>query len=126
MKHLALAAALAAIPLLPAQAAPGCSISPIRTLLVPSGVDATMRVSNNGKPCGQLVWVQPGVIPFTRLEATREPRHGIVSTNDPTQFSYVPNAGYTGPDSFDIIAYGDSAGGAAVTGALRMKVNVTR
>jgi len=122
MKTLIVAAALAALPFLPAHAAPGCSISPITGMLSPEGATASMQATA-GKPCGARLWVQPGVIPYNALRASRRPQHGHLTVTDPTQFTYTPDADYRGPDSFEIIARGNDRGASQVTGTL--KVNVT-
>ena len=128
MKRLACATALMALSWTAALAAPGCRISAIATLLTPPriGAQATMQVANTGRPCGEMLWVSTGVIPFTRLLVTRAPRHGVMDMSEPSAFTYRPLAGYGGRDRFDLIAYGDGANGESVTGALHMTVAVTR
>jgi hypothetical protein len=126
MKRLIVALCLTALPMLPAAAAPACTISPIKGLTDPTGAQVTMTVSTPGRPCGTKLWVQTGVIPFEALRATRQPQHGHLTVSDPTQFSYSPDADYTGSDVFEIIARGNNRGGGQVTGTLHVDVTVTR
>ena len=113
------------IAVVPALAAPRCSIDPIRGLLGSKGARVTMRVSDNDQACGTRLWVRKGSIPFTRLQQVKAPEHGVLTLNDPTRFEYQPESGYRGPDSFEIIAFGDSRGGAAITGHLHVAVSVS-
>lgn len=108
----------------PVMAAAQCSIDPIHDLLGVKGAQVTMRVSDDDQACGTQLWVQEGVIPFTRIEQVKAPAHGDLVFNDPTRFVYHPEQGYRGPDSFDLIAFGDDAGGSAVTGRLHVTVSV--
>ena len=85
-----------------------------------------MAVTTPGQPCGTKLWVQTGVIPFEALRATLRPRHGNLVVSDPTQFSYSPDADYTGADTFEIIARGNNRGGGQVTGTLHVDVTVAR
>ncbi len=110
----------------PAMAAPFCIVSPIHGLLGPHGARVTMRVSGSDRACGTSLWVQDGLIPFTRLEQLRAPRHGDLTLNDPTRFAYHPEPAYRGRDSFDIIAYGNTSDGTAVTGKLHVAVSVSQ
>ena len=84
-----------------------------------------MRVSDNDRGCGTRLWVQRGVIPFTRLEQVKAPEHGQLSLNDPTRFVYHPDPGYRGPDNFGLVAFGNSRTGAAMTGRLHVTVSVS-
>ena len=108
----------------PALAAPGCSIGPIHGLLGSTGASVTMRVSANDQACGSRLWVQNGVIPFTRLEQVKAPQHGELTLDDPTRFVYHPEPSYTGADGFDLLAFGNNRGGSAVTGRLHVTVLV--
>ena len=122
---LATALCLAAAPLLPAMAAPGCSLSPINGMMNGAGARATMTATP-GRPCGTKLWVQNGVIPYTALRTSLSPQHGHLTVSDPTQFAYTPNADYQGTDQFEIIARGNNRGGAVVTGNLHVDVTVGR
>jgi hypothetical protein len=125
MTRLAFATVLAASLLpLAAAAAPGCTISPVTGLFTPRGAIVTMDVVNNGRPCGELLWVQEGVIPFEALRATREPQHGTLTVSDPTRFSYTPVTNFSGTDTFEILGRGNTKGGAQVTGVLRVTATV--
>jgi hypothetical protein len=126
MQRLIVALCLTALPLLSAAAAPACTISPIKGLTDPTGARVTMDVTTPGRPCGTKLWVQNGVIPFEALRATRQPLHGHLTVSDPTQFSYSPDADYTGTDLFEIIARGNTRSGGQVTGTMRVDVTVTR
>ncbi len=126
MKRLTLALCLTALPILSAAAAPSCTVSPIKGLTDPTGARVTMAVTTPGRPCGSKLWVQPGVIPFEALRATLRPQHGTLVVSDPTQFSYSPDADYTGSDVFEIIARGNNRGGGQVTGTMHVDVTVTR
>jgi hypothetical protein len=110
---------------LPAMAATHCSIGAIHGLLHGDGARVTMRVSDNDQACGAQLWVQKGVIPFTRLQQVKAPEHGDLTLDDPRRFSYRPEPGYRGPDSFDLIAFGNNRGGSEVTGRLHVTVSVS-
>jgi hypothetical protein len=126
MMRLALTAVLTAFPLLPAAAAPGCTISPITGMMTPAGATVSMQVTAGSKPCGAKLWVQPGVIPYTALRATRQPLHGHLVVSDPTQFSYAPDADYQGSDTFEILGRGNDRSAGQVTGTLKVNVTVSR
>jgi hypothetical protein len=98
----------------------------IHGLLGSKGARVTMRVSDNDQTCETRLWVQKGVIPFTRLEQVKAPEHGALALTDPSRFAYHPEPGYRGPDSFDLIAFGNNRGGSAVTGRLHVAVSVSR
>lgn len=117
---------LACLVAAPALAAPRCSMDAIHGLLGSKGARMTMRVSDNAQACGTRLWVQSGVIPFTRLEQAKAPEHGDLMLDDPTRFIYRPEQGYRGPDSFDLLAFGKDRGGSAVTGRLHVAVSVSR
>ncbi len=118
-------ALLATCLVLPALAAPRCSIDAIHGLLGTPGAGVTMRVSDNDEACGTRPWVRPGVISFTRLDPIKAPHHGELTLSDPTRFSYRPQPGYRGPDSFELVGFGDGADGSAVTGRLHVAVSVS-
>lgn len=80
----------------PVMAAAQCSIDPIHDLLGVKGAQVTMRVSDDEQACGTQLWVQEGVIPFTRVEQVMAPVHGNLVLNDPTRFVYHPEQGYRG------------------------------
>jgi hypothetical protein len=110
---------------LPAIAAPQCSIDAVHGMLRGEGARITMRVSDNDQACGTQLWVQKGVIPFTRLQQVKAPEHGYLTLDDPKRFSYHPEPGYRGPDSFDLVAFGNNRGGSEVTGRLYVTVSVS-
>jgi hypothetical protein len=85
-----------------------------------------MRVSDNDQACGARLWVENGIIPFTRLQLAKAPEHGNVTLGDSTRFAYHPAPHYRGPDGFDLIAFGNNRGGSAVTGRLHVAVSVSR
>jgi hypothetical protein len=124
MIRLFLAAALATLPVLPATAAPGCTIGPLKGMQSKAGATVSMRVARAGKPCGTKLWVQTGIIPYTALRVARDPQHGNLTVSDPTQFSYTPAAGYQGTDQFEILALGNNSSGSPVTGTLTVNVTV--
>ncbi len=128
MKILRLVAALAIAPLLPgaAAAAPSCSVSPVGDLLGGKLVTAAMQVSNTGVPCGEVLWLQANVIPFTELQIVVGPHHGILDLTDPTHFAFIPNDGYAGADTFTLLALGNNAAGGAVSGRLRVNVTINK
>ena len=110
----------------PALAAPQCSVNAIHGLLGSKGAWATMRVSDNDQACGTRLWVGNGVTPFSRLKQAKAPEHGKLTLSDPTRFTYHPAPHYRGPDSFDLIAFGNNRDGSAVTGRLHVAVSVSR
>jgi hypothetical protein len=116
-------AALATLPALPAVAAPGCTISPLNGMQKPGGATVSMQ-AQAARPCGTKLWVQPGVIPYSDLRATRQPLHGHLTLSEPTQFTYTANGGYQGTDRFEIIGRGNNSGGGQVTGTLTVNVTV--
>lgn len=80
-----------------------CKISLPRGAASSVGAEGTMRVVNNGRPCGYSVYENPAQRknPGTEGEITVAPKHGKVELKPP-RVQYTPEPGYSGEDAFAV------------------------
>ncbi len=88
---------------------PGCS------------VDVSMQVKS-GKACRLSYNARGGVYGQQTLVA---PKHGRYGTSNETTTAYLANAGYAGPDYFEVRLYYELVNGKKTFTVLKVNVNVT-
>ncbi len=72
---------------------------------VQSGVArGTMRVVNNGRPCG-FNFKFAGKFDPSSWKVEQTPQHGRVEASG-SRVDYVPETGYVGPDAFTVAVFG--------------------
>jgi hypothetical protein len=92
----------------------GCDVSPF-PLAVVGPVALTMRVVNDGQPCGFTNYGSPAEMrnPATDGVITQAPRHGKAHFLG-ARVEYTPDPGYVGDDTFAYRAHALSATGRPV------------
>ena len=85
---------------------PRCHIPPVAGASSPNGVTTTMRVVNDGQPCGLTLY---GVPTDRRNPATdgailQKPRHGRAEFVG-ARLQYTPDPGFVGDDEFSCQAW---------------------
>ena len=102
-----------------------CEISQIRGAASPEGATATMRVVNDGRPCGLTLYGIPEQRrnPATDGVFTQAPKHGIAKFAG-ARVQYTPDPGYVGDDAFTYEARSADATGRSILLKVQFKVTV--
>lgn len=117
-RHLPVLTAL--IVLAPVQAAAACS-SNGRFRFDGDGVWPFYLNVDAGRPCTRT-FTSRGATVFRRLNLMEPPRHGRISLREGGYYTYVPDAGYAGPDGLVLQVCGATSGH---EGCATLKVEVT-